>query len=121
MPPSPYQDWPFALLCTVADGSDYAYLPLVYIYDDGIDFEAQYNNAYGQSAYFYADGSSDPGGACEEDGTNISEWQHVDFAGGSGSTSPYIIDVGSTLMLGAILAFFIAHWIVGLARNKSNS
>jgi len=34
------------------------------------------------------------------------------------TSSPYIIDVGSTLMLGGILAFMIAYWIVGLARNK---
>jgi len=34
-------------------------------------------------------------------------------AGGS-----YILDVGSTVMLGGILMFFIAYWYVGLIRTK---
>lgn len=31
---------------------------------------------------------------------------------------PYIIDVGSSLLLGGLLAFFISYWIVGLVRTK---
>jgi len=38
--------------------------------------------------------------------------------GGGATSSPYIIDVGSTVMLGGILAFLIAYWLVGLARSK---
>jgi len=38
--------------------------------------------------------------------------------GGGATSSPYIIDVGSTVMLGAILAFLVAYWFVGLTRNK---
>lgn len=31
---------------------------------------------------------------------------------------PYIIDVGSSLMLGGLLAFFIAYWFIGLVRGR---
>jgi len=38
--------------------------------------------------------------------------------GGSAATSsPYIIDIGSTVMLGGILMFLIAYWIIGLIRS----
>jgi len=44
--------------------------------------------------------------------------QEQSFSGGStATTSPYIIDVGSTIMLGGILAFLIAYWFVGLIRR----
>lgn len=51
--------------------------------------------------------------------TNISEFVQANFGGG-GSNSPYTIDIGSSVMLGGILAFLIAHWLVGLARFKNN-
>lgn len=31
----------------------------------------------------------------------------------------YTFDIGSSVMLGALLAFFIAYWIVGLSRKKN--
>lgn len=43
-----------------------------------------------------------------------------EVGGGSATSSPYIIDVGSTIMLGGILAFMVAYWLVGLARYKRN-
>jgi len=41
----------------------------------------------------------------------------VSNASGGGGAS-YIIDVGSTVLLGGILMFFVAYWIVGLTRHK---
>lgn len=38
--------------------------------------------------------------------------------GESTGGSTYIFDVGSTVMLGGLLMFFIAHWIVGLIRRQ---
>jgi len=40
-------------------------------------------------------------------------------SGGTATTSPYIIDVGSTVMLGGILMFLIAYWFVGLIRSRN--
>lgn len=42
-------------------------------------------------------------------------------SGGGGSSSPYIIDLGSTLMLGAMLTVAVAFWFVKLARSKKTS
>lgn len=44
--------------------------------------------------------------------------QEVNEGGGGGAS--YIIDVGSTVMLGGILAFLIAYWMVGLTRSRKN-
>jgi len=41
--------------------------------------------------------------------------------GGGGSSSPYMIDLGSTLMLGGILMFLIAYWFIGLTKKTWNS
>lgn len=35
------------------------------------------------------------------------------------STVTYTFDVGTSVMLGGILAFLVAHWLVGLTRFKS--
>lgn len=63
------------------------------------------------------------GGVQEPSGTQyiLQEQSFGGGGGGTATTSPYIIDVGSTLMLGGILAFLIAYWIVGLVRNRKNT
>jgi len=56
--------------------------------------------------------------------TNLSfvplAWEEVGGDPAPTSTSPvYTFDVGVTTMLGAILAFMIAYWFVGLVRHKN--
>jgi len=59
---------------------------------------------------------------CNQDISAMDPSQLISFSGGGSeaSTSPYIIDVGSTLMLGAILMFFIAYWIIGLVKGRAS-
>lgn len=60
--------------------------------------------SFGETTYIYADSATSSGGG-----------------GGSATSSPYIIDVGSTVMLGGILMFLIAYWFVGLIRSRNRS
>jgi len=66
-----------------------------------------------------ADGNSCEG--FEVGSTTISDVPGYSIANtaSSGGTS-YTIDVGSSIMLGGILAFMIAYWLVGLVRYKHN-
>jgi len=49
------------------------------------------------------------------------EEANIPTGGGTATSSPYMVDVGSTVMLGGILMFLIAHWFIGLVRNRTKN
>jgi len=44
-----------------------------------------------------------------DNGTFCTEWENTNIT--------YTLDIGTTIMLGGLMMFFVAYWLVGLIRH----
>jgi len=78
--------------------------------------------ANGTSDYFQLVGINGTAGdfSAVKSATYFSAGMLPTFIGLTSTSSPYIIDVGTSVMLGGLLVFLVAYWLVGLIRRSKS-
>jgi len=119
-----YPSWPDAISCE--DGSGGIFYFVVNYHDEPNGYH-DYGGTYNSNRVYEFDNDGvlryEENPACSGitvDVSTIEDFENYSFSGGGGSSSPYIIDIGTTLMLGGLLTCFIAYWTFGLIRRIKN-